>query len=66
MSDRDIARYLSRIRHQQQTVPAIILHFDPTARDLWAWFWYVDTVHEHRHSTERRQLEGLLRNKEHV
>jgi hypothetical protein len=44
MADRNISFYLRRLRRQQRLVHAIILHFDPIARDLRAWFWYVDTV----------------------
>ena len=35
------ARFLDEIRLQQHFLPSVILHFDPEARDLRAWFWYV-------------------------
>jgi hypothetical protein len=34
-------RYLRRIHRQERLVPAIILQYDPTSRDLHPWFWYV-------------------------
>jgi hypothetical protein len=33
--------YLTRIARQQTTNAALFLHFDPIARDLRTWFWYV-------------------------
>lgn len=33
--------YLTRIARQQAINLALFLHFDPTARDLRTWFWYV-------------------------
>lgn len=35
------AAYLQEIQLQRQLLPSLILHFDPEAGDLQAWFWYV-------------------------
>ena len=41
MSIQPYAGYLNEIRLQQRLLPSLILHFDPNARGLQAWFWYV-------------------------